>query len=529
MNNIAKLLSNIFKAYNIQITYSTIEKVILTHPAYPSMQSISDAFDAWKIKHVVMKITIEKLQALGIPALVQMKKKDYVWVTQVTDSNVYFLTASGRKKVETRDNFEKNRTGVALAIEDISIAGEPDYQKKRLNEIKEKMFRFSLTGSCIAFFIILMFLSWHNDTALPLLLKSLLFMVNATGLSVSYILIRQEKNQANDLIRKICTFGSHVDCNQVTRSGYSKFFGLISWSEIGMAYFSAVTIWIAVAPFSTEWVLPLAWTLLIPLPFTFWSLFTQAFLIRKWCLFCSAIVFLIWVNSCLSYFYLPLTFSLPVITTAFLLLLVLVCTVAVIYTVSTRESGDKYHHQRDLAKIKYDFPTIQSQLSGTKYETNHIGFAWGNPQSSNEIALFVSIACSHCGAGVKELRRLMEIYPDFSYRLIFAVYTDDYEHKSNSIIRYFISLYKTLDTNVFFDMLDVWYTTLKKNFDALQQTFPISPDDDNSNEIASLFQFKQQAKISYTPAILINGRLLSQLYSYNDLYGIVRAINAEEV
>jgi bisphosphoglycerate-independent phosphoglycerate mutase (AlkP superfamily) len=122
----------------------------------------------------------------------------------------------------------------------------------------------------------------------------------------------------------------------------------------------------------------------------------------------------------------------------------------------------------------------------------------------------------------------MEIYPDFSYRLIFKVYTDDYEHKSNSIVRHFISLYKTMHTDEFFELLDTWYTTLKKNFEALQQTFPISFDEDNKSEITSLFQFSHQTKISYTPAILINGRLLSQLYAYNDLYGIARTIVAEE-
>ena len=33
--------------------------------------------------------------------------------------------------------------------------------------------------------------------------------------------------------------------------------------------------------------------------------------------------------------------------------------------------------------------------------------------------------------------------------------------------------------------------------------------------------------ISYTPAILIDGKLLSPLYSYSDLYGIARTLNSE--
>jgi hypothetical protein len=41
--NIATLLSKVFISYEIPVTYSTLEKVVHTHPAYPSMQSVSDA------------------------------------------------------------------------------------------------------------------------------------------------------------------------------------------------------------------------------------------------------------------------------------------------------------------------------------------------------------------------------------------------------------------------------------------------------------------------------------------------------
>jgi hypothetical protein len=56
--------------------------------------------------------------------------------------------------------------------------------------------------------------------------------------------------------------------------------------------------------------------------------------------------------------------------------------------------------------------------------------------------------------------------------------------------------------------------------------YPISSiQNDNRKEIHTLYQFNQSDRINYVPAILINGRLLSQLYSYKDLYGIARTLS----
>ena len=85
-----------------------------------------------------------------------------------------------------------------------------------------------------------------------------------------------------------------------------------------------------------------------------------------------------------------------------------------------------------------------------------------------------------------------------------------------------------MDKNEFFNMLDSWYAMPEKTLDALQKAFPVvSASQDNTADINALFQFSQQAKIGYTPAILFDGRLLSPFYSYRDLYGIARALNAE--
>ena len=536
-NNLPKLLYAVLKVYGVKVTYQTIDQTLNTHPEYPSMQSVSDALDSLKVKHVAFRPSLEKLQALDVPVITFVKrgksfrmKDEYILITRITDAKVHYRNAGGREFIENRDRFEAEKwSGMALAIEDTTDAGEPDYNDKRNTELKEKLLRYAFVGGFAVLLTVLTFLSRIHDTALPLLPGMLLFLVNAGGCYISYILIRHEKKLSGSLTRKFCVAGSHIDCNTVTKSSWSKLFGLISFAEIGMAYFTAVMLWLALAPVSADRLVPLWWFFIATLPFTVWSLFTQAFLIRKWCLFCCVTVLLLWINAGILYLFLPdAGFRLPLAESALFALLIMACTAAVMYIGKTVDALDSYAERREMARIKYDIRTLQSQLSASVYETANVGFAWGNPQARHEITLYPSIACSPCGSALKELRRLTEIYPDFGYRLIFAVKSDDYEQKSNAIVRHLINLHRTMNRCDFFDMLDARYSKMHKKLEVLQATFPVSELLDCRAEIDACYHFGQQAKISHTPAILINGRLLSQLYSYKDLFGIARTLYAEE-
>ena len=73
-NQIIRLLSKVIKAYGISVSQQTIEHTVLTHPEYPSMQCISDAFKIWKVKHVVATLSLEKLRELDVPVIAHLKK-----------------------------------------------------------------------------------------------------------------------------------------------------------------------------------------------------------------------------------------------------------------------------------------------------------------------------------------------------------------------------------------------------------------------------------------------------------------------
>ena len=528
-NQLAGLLFKILKAYGVSITYSSIEQEVSLHPEYPSMKCISDILDKWNVNNVVMNLTLDKLRALNVPVIVHLKKGVFIWITQIDDSKVYFWSATGKEKTLNLEQFEQEWSGVSLAIKNIDNAGEPDYKTKRRTEIKEDIFNYLIAGGFVGLLVLLLCFSWRNDDSMSLVPRLLLFAINAFGCFISYILIRQEKRQFDALSDKFCRVGKHIDCKQVTTSKYSKFFGFISWAELGATYFSSLLIWIAIAPLSINWLPPIWWFSLVVLPFTLWSLVTQAFFIRKWCLFCCTVILLLWANATVLFFCHPYPPIISIPDIALLALLLLACFVAVFEKCKTIGSKERlYAHQGETAKIKYDILTIKSQLSETVYPIDNLRLTWDTPDASNNISLYVSIGCSHCNKAIKELRRMIEVYPNFSYKLVFMVNSDEFENNTNAIIRQLINLYKTMNRNEFFDMLDIWYKMPEKTLESLQNAFPVSCYYDSTAEIDALHQFYQQSNISYTPAILLNGQIMSKIYSYKDLMGIIRTLNAEE-
>ena len=187
----------------------------------------------------------------------------------------------------------------------------------------------------------------------------------------------------------------------------------------------------------------------------------------------------------------------PIIESLLAALLLLTCTAVVFYISKTRKVIDPYLEERQMARIKYNVPIIRSQLSETNYETKNIGLTWGDPQSSHEIILYISVGCSHCGKAVKELGRLMEIYPNLHYRLIFALNPNSSNDETNIITRNFICYYRNLSKNEFFNVLDTWYALPEKTFDALQKAYPtLYTQYDYKKEIDILYEFNQQNKIN---------------------------------
>ena len=527
-NYLSEFLFKILKKYDVSVTYGAIDHEVNTHPEYPSMQCISDIFDCFKVKNVVMKLSLEELCSLKVPIISHLKKGEFIWITQITDSKVYFWNSLCKKKSVCIDSFVQEWSGLALAIINISEAGISDYKEEYKKEIKEKICKYIISGLSIILLLVLTYIAWKNDSCFAILPKLFLFIFCSFGLFISYMLIHQDIHHHYGLLYKFCKVGKYIDCQKVTSSKYSNIGGIISLAELGAGYFSSMLLWISIGPLSDGWLFPFWWLSLIVLPFSFWSLVTQAFIIRKWCLLCCSIVILLMLNAFILIFFDHTFIVISITDTAMVTLLFIACLVAVMKASKAIDSKKIFNaHQREIAKLKYNTSTIRYYLSETTYLIDNLGFIFGNTESSYDIGLYVSIFCPQCRKAIKQFRKLIEIYPNLSYRLIFSINSNDYEDETNIIARQLFNTYNPMKKNDFFNILDTLYSMPLKTLKSLHDVFPVSSVIDRQVEINSLYTFSMNNSINYTPAIFLNKRLLSQLYTYKDLLGIIRAFNAE--
>lgn len=62
-----------------QITRSSVESHLLSHPEYPSLQSVSDVLTQFKIENAAFKIELAQLQSLPCPMLVHLRTKQGIF------------------------------------------------------------------------------------------------------------------------------------------------------------------------------------------------------------------------------------------------------------------------------------------------------------------------------------------------------------------------------------------------------------------------------------------------------------------
>ena len=66
----------------------------------------------------------------------------------------------------------------------------------------------------------------------------LLAAIDVAGLFVTYHLLLKSRNVHSDTGDRICGIIDRTGCSTVLKTSASSFFGLFSWSEVGVAYFS---------------------------------------------------------------------------------------------------------------------------------------------------------------------------------------------------------------------------------------------------------------------------------------------------
>lgn len=361
-----------------------------------------------------------------------------------------------------------------------------------------------LAGVAVASFILILctvITNWRNEViyTLPIWL----------GLVVSLCIYWQNYISPIKIVDKICHSSSMTDCDAVEKSQYSKFGGL-NMSSMAASYFLS-----QLSCLMMSWGCGISnaiYTMyliaaIVVLPMTVYSVYSQ-YKVGKICPMCIIILTCVILQTALFCYMPQLPINLWILTIwtfcaiCFLGLLTL-CSqfqLARQDNLSTKIENLKLKRNREVFLIESSFcePVKAPIMLGA--ETSQIN-----------ITTIISPNCRHCRKIVSELFSLTKRKIEFRWNIILGKTTE----RDAEIINVWIQSYLS-DKDKFINELYLW---------SIEEILTLSATGLQSLEVTDIIQDNdkqvEKLKISGFPQIILNDRLLSSVYSTEDLEFII--------
>lgn len=488
---------------SIRVSRRYLDQQLQSHPDYPSLVSVTDTLDELGIDNMSLVVDKEKMHELPVPFLAHSP----------VNGGSFIVISDIQRQIKQSKSFEKEWDGIVV------LAEKPDGWMHGENEkalVKEKAVKkYTFLG--IAAMVILTIFSLSEILSFQ---AAALLLTAFAGMAIAVLIVQQELGISNEITEQLCSAGKETDCKAVISSKGAKLAGWFSWSDAGVIYFASFLLLLVVSPdisllslFSASAV-----------PFVFFSIYYQWWIVKKWCTLCLLTVAVLIVQFLLS---LPsllqfnsITFSSFVITVArFIFLAVAIAWLLVAKPVlqKNKELEDKNF---SLLRFKNN-PDIfnallkqQRKVDTTPFEND---LQRGNPDAPVQIMVACNPYCGPCAKAHKVLHELVE-KTDIGLTIRFTVVADEREDDRTKIIEHILQHLKSKNNYNYYytrQLLYDWFT--RESLEELAYTYPVKEKSDVSYTLKKHESWARGSNVQFTPTIFINGYELPKQYKTNDL------------
>ena len=314
---------------------------------------------------------------------------------------------------------------------------------------------------------------------------------------------------------KLCNLNSMTNCETVLNSKASTFFGNIKWSDIGIVYYSGTILYIlgSYGSYSLNLIASLS---VFAMPYPFFSIYYQAFTLKKWCPFCLFIQLLIIVEFIVL---LPLLNHI-ILNINELLYLTIVCLTIVLIWILFKSA---FVRKIELDKTRYSYQKLKrdpklflSLLKSNMYieYVDDENLVIGNAKAPITITAFLSLSCDPCAEAFFKLQSLIKLCPEIKVNIIFSVHNNE---KYKNMINYLYCKYNLNGSECILELIDIWYKTPRKSRDTVYKEYV----PEMYNEVEKIKEKNGKTFERYlvhsTPTIYLNGFRFPNQYTYSDI------------
>lgn len=523
-SNASFVTLHLLKSLQVAVTATSVIESLEHHPDYPSLYSISDSLQKWKVDNLALKVKAEALEQLPTPFIAHSKYAggNFVLVNNVNGA-VDYIDEKGKRRQKSKEEFNKEWDNIVLLAEKNNDSGEKNFATNRKKELLNNLHMPIIVTACL---LLIIFYGITTANLYATILLSLKF----AGAIIAGILLWFEVDKSNPVLRQICSAGKNTNCTAVLSSKQSKLFNLISWSEIGFFYFAGSFLYLLLSANyhpdnHRETALSvLSWLNLFALPYTIFSIFYQWRIAKQWCPLClavQAILLLEFITCYFGYWHTNRSFNfstnqlLPLVTS---FLLPVFFWIATKKAYLTAQEGKRY--QKDLSKLKYNKEVFQSLLVKQKAVTvspEGLGITLGNPNAKNTIIKVCNPYCGPCAKAHPIIDEILDNNNDVKVQIIFNAKNDDNDKKAKPV-KHFMALHEKNNNELIEAALHDWYSADKKDYDTFAAKYLLNGELElQGKKLEAMDKWCKEIGISFTPTFFVNGYQLPEAYSVNDL------------
>jgi Zn/Cd-binding protein ZinT len=520
--NTIRVLKLLIDSLNVPVSFFTMKKDLKAHPDYPSMLSLSDCLSSWNIDNQAFKLDKENcnLKELPVPFVAHLKIDGgrFILVNEINDDIVAFSDEVEKKGQMTTASFVKDWHGILLYAKSNKGSGEKSY--------REAIFKEVITKSRVTV-LILLILSAIFITVAPKITELsfiCLLGLKIIGIAVCTLLVIHSINADNPLIANLCSLGRKNDCNAILKSDAAKVTNWLSWSEVGLFYFSGSLLGLLLLPDFPGW---FSIVNLVCLPYTFYSVGYQI-KTKNWCILCCSVQVILWLEllvfyfSDISYFLSPDDVSISTVAIMFFSFVFPIAIWSFLKPIFAKASQVDFLNQQ-LKIFKFNGELFQKLLTTQKYHSRPEGLmpiVLGNPKAEIEITMISNPFCGPCASTHKKLFKWISERDDLKLAIVFVTANHDDDHRTK-VARHTTALSFLEDKSIVERALDDWYGQTHKKYETWAEKYPVLFTEDINAVTDRQLQWCDELNISFTPTILINGYKLIEPYTLDDIKHLI--------
>ncbi|MDM8145024.1 vitamin K epoxide reductase family protein [Bacteroides eggerthii] len=514
------ILEQFLDALNIDYTKHFIRTLYQEHPHKYNMLGLKKMLDVYGVKTLGVCSDTKDLCNMNYPCILHIHGGFAIGLA--CDDNTVTYLQHGKKTSVSHDVFNSIWTGNALVVEESTEAVEPDYPEHQREELISVIKTYSIPTMLILTAVIGLTANFNIISIFDIMRVAF----SLTGIFICVMLMEKQLFGESRYGDRVCSLFRHADCNSVLDGPKAKVFG-ISWSEVGLGYFTANILLLLLFPVLSSFIAVINCVAML---YGVWSIYYQ-WHTQSWCMLCVIVQVIIWAMGIVA---IVSNLIRPFIFDGFSSLLSCIAFAVCIMAVHQYASAHVTEKERERAVQRYRALKVKNAVAkvliegGEYHETtfNDSSIIFGNPKAKMRVTILSNPHCNPCARMHLEVEKLLKLDSEnICVQYIYSSFNEKLEDSS----RYLISCYMNNNKDEALRKFSLWYEKEKNDYKKLiSQNEAYIHSGMIEKEMEKHRIWREKTFLTETPTILVNGYKLPNEYVLADLAMIDNIVITEK-